>query len=1359
MQAYADLNLTLGLDLSDPTDPKPFIDDASGVTLGLKAAATDLQFSASAGPFGLFIGNGTNDGTVTFGDPNSSDGYAHLTIGLKDFDGSGIHDLIGTGALGQIAKDFQVAVTGSAVATLPIYAPTESIPLGLNGTNNLVVTIGDLEGALQGKAGSVNIQSPNFSSLGLPNIIQLINNPSVLLNGLDSILGTLQSGLNSQVTSQIFGDVPLIGSHLQDAVQFVQSVRTDVIQQLSNALGNLSGPQALQDELYTLLEPTGLLYSADDSVQATDPMPDDTYPPSATTANPITNAQEFLSLYTDDQNYVELRLHLHQAFSPIPNLPLSFDIGLPGLGLSLNGATPTLNLGWDFNLGLRLDTTNGLSLITNSNPAGAPDDVFKVTFNVGLSNTTLTGQIGFLQLSATTDPRSDHPTDVSGGFGVKVDAANNGDIADPLGGDLIPVTKLLAGLTFTPIYGAQANVNLDLTAGFGQGMDFPTITTVLHVGWGFGNTTDPNAGFPVPDADHPTTPDVEFQDVSLNLGSFISGFVAPIVQQVKTYLDPIAPIVEVLTARLPLISDLTGQTVTLADLAGLFGYSQVTTFTDAFQAIYSLVNSLPTDGGNINIDFGTLNFSNTAGLTNPFGSTPESLPSDEQSADVGSVLSKAGASQEDASFAHSVTHTADFKLNFPLLSSQAPQILFGLLTGKTEDLFQFDMTTLQLGFNYRAVFPILWPLSATLDGSVSATLHFSFGYDTKGVQEAIQDKNDGPAKIATDLLDGFYIDTNPANGPQISITGGIAAGVALSLEAATAGVEGGIFATINAALLDVSPDHKLRFGDIYQLIHQADGSINPLGIFDISGQLAFRLYAYVSLEFPPITFSQDIIPPVTLLSFDYVANGTPVLATQTTNSIGQTILTLNMGPNAGNRKFGDTSDDNESFKVIPIQGDTNAGDVDVEELDGNGNVINGPTGKPLIQPYYGNSEIVANGGQGNNRIELDGINTPASIIAGTGNSAIIINGGTGEDTLSGGPGNDSITADGNNDIIAGGTGNTTITASGNNDTVSTGPGGGTITASGNNDSIIGGSGTDIINATGNNDTITGGAGANTINASGSADTLAESGFSTYTLTPGYLTYGPGNADYQTTPITNIVLTGGAAPTTFNLSGWTTSGTGVSLGAGSGGATVVLNNSQLPAQDSVHYTLSNSALVESIPATGQNTTFRLSGITHVVLDGGHGNDLFDVNGYTGTVTLSGGGGNDTFTVESTPATLPNVTASAAQGSASSLTVTLSNPPAGQPAPTNTNLISSLNIANVTLDDTGNLASTWTVRGEWRLGQRACDPRGPGRSPDGAQLRVRDEHRAGLRSLGTNGAQRRHRFERQRHSRWHRRWPAN
>src|SRR5262249_31464329 len=81
--------------------------------------------------------------------------------------------------------------------------------------------------------------------------------------------------------------------------------------------------------------------------------------------------------------------------------------------------------------------------------------------------------------------------------------------------------------------------------------------------------------------------------------------VRPILKDVQVVTEPLAPIIKILTQPIPVISDLSGHPTTLLDLAQQFGGKKFNRgMIDAIIAVINVVNSIPTDGSTIAINFG-----------------------------------------------------------------------------------------------------------------------------------------------------------------------------------------------------------------------------------------------------------------------------------------------------------------------------------------------------------------------------------------------------------------------------------------------------------------------------------------------------------------------------------------------------------------------------------------------------------------------------------------------------------------------------------------------------------------------------------------------------------------------------------
>ena len=94
-------------------------------------------------------------------------------------------------------------------ANLPVFFPTETLPLGsTDDTNNdtypdneLVVLIPSLTNVFNGTSHSVTIITPDIGSLfGNLDVIAIIRNPAILIDGFDLVLETIQDAIRLRGT-------------------------------------------------------------------------------------------------------------------------------------------------------------------------------------------------------------------------------------------------------------------------------------------------------------------------------------------------------------------------------------------------------------------------------------------------------------------------------------------------------------------------------------------------------------------------------------------------------------------------------------------------------------------------------------------------------------------------------------------------------------------------------------------------------------------------------------------------------------------------------------------------------------------------------------------------------------------------------------------------------------------------------------------------------------------------------------------------------------------------------------------------------------------------------------------------------
>ncbi|GAI92495.1 unnamed protein product, partial [marine sediment metagenome] len=226
---------------------------------------------------------------------------------------------------------------------------------------------------------------------------------------------------------------------------------------------------------------------------------------------------------------------------------------------------------------------------------------------------------------------------------------------------------------------------------------------------------------------------VEFQDITLDLGSFVSDVIGPIVGQIQEITEPIQPIIDVLTYPIPVISDL-GPDLTLLDIAGYLGGVDPR-LLHAIADVITLINSIPNPdtAETLLLNFGDMTIYKA--VYNEFGDIISedsftefdlSDPNSDPEAMLDTVMDNADkliSMAEEVFGDNWFTNTLDdmvgtaadimdsmqskgaggSKFAFPIFED--PAQVFGLLMGKPAVLVTYDMPPLTFEFEYTQFFP------------------------------------------------------------------------------------------------------------------------------------------------------------------------------------------------------------------------------------------------------------------------------------------------------------------------------------------------------------------------------------------------------------------------------------------------------------------------------------------------------------------------------------------------------------------------------------------------------------------------------------------------------------------------------
>lgn len=173
---------------------------------------------------------------------------------------------------------------------------------------------------------------------------------------------------------------------------------------------------------------------------------------------------------------------------------LPTDIGLPWLGLELDESSAGVDLDYDFNFGFDIDPNGNFSFDTS------PKEDVSISLTPSLPEAK--AKLGFLQVTAATTEES--------GINFALDFKDDDDKL---------TTSEFDSLQLVP--SGNANLGLDIETGINDFdndllASLPKLSTEFGLDWDF--TADGGV------------PQVEFGDVSLDLGSFFAEFAAPILK-------------------------------------------------------------------------------------------------------------------------------------------------------------------------------------------------------------------------------------------------------------------------------------------------------------------------------------------------------------------------------------------------------------------------------------------------------------------------------------------------------------------------------------------------------------------------------------------------------------------------------------------------------------------------------------------------------------------------------------------------------------------------------------------------------------------------------------------------------------
>ncbi len=979
--------------------------------------------------------------------------------------------------------------------------------------------------------------------------------PLLVQDGLYSFLGAVSDGLDGEV----FGiRMPLVGDALAGGANFFNDLQVELDTAFVDLSGDppLPGNEHIRKAVFNAWKTEmGLLVLTDlngDSQLTWEDVP------VVETADAVAFS---VQLHADVFNY-------SSAFD------FQFDSGFGILDLSLEGNV-------DFKVGFTFDLTFGvLKQVVDStevqtfyvNTAGA--DELTIDLHASIPDMQAEGRFGFLSVVATDEdadgdvsnntgeadangdglPDSDldgdglQPSALGAAFRVDlVDVGGNDGLLTQDEIDGIGATYPLAEVVNARVTGnltryidgyhavapeCLADINLNLDIGWGEldelssgststgSMSLPHLSAEFRLAWFMSDRVtetlhirDPLDMIPV----------VEFNNITLSLGEFISNFARPMLVATQIVGAPTKPLRDFLNAPIPILSDLANQDITLIELAGLVPkYGELITALNNIQRAVDNANAFT---GDISFNFGSFQLAGDLREYNKLEEAGENIVSNLSGL---TGIDLVGLTEDQFGWLTNQGGYTVGGLSFPILTDTNEVVQ--LLLGGDARLFELNLPELSIDFGGGMGVPIFPPfLNVGLSWDFSFGLRFGFGFDTYGLKLF----GESGGADYTQILKGFYInDFVMPDGTDLpeaylsaSLTGRGFAGISGLIEA---GVKGGLAGNISVNLHDNDGDGRVRFDELQRQL--ATG--NPFCMFDAQGSLDgfFAAYVWVGLDLGlfEITLYEDswTIVSGTILEFNWVCtqgDTPPVLA-----EVDGSTLNLNMGPRAANRLYGCTEDRNEYFTVsqrnvegvdklvvsaLGYEQEFDAAGIDLiraEGGDGNdtirivetpGNELSaevllygdfatpdgsGPAGEHGDDKLYaGIAGGTMYGGPGDDRLRgNDGVDR---LYGGSGDDQLT--GKDGNDEIYGGDGDDFIKGEQGDDLLDGGAGNDRLYGYTGNDVLTGGPGNDTLRGHSGNDQLDGGDGDDRLFGESGDDTLLGGAGLDELDGGKGADTI------------------------------------------------------------------------------------------------------------------------------------------------------------------------------------------------------------------------------------------------------------------------------
>ncbi|MBP1853588.1 beta strand repeat-containing protein, partial [Rhizobium halophytocola] len=1023
----------------DAGAPRIFLDtEKTGLELSFTAGAEDLNLELALGPITI----GVSDGVAIINAGDGSGDAAHISLTIADIDGDdhdGQFDLSALAKLGgtsghSVSDLFIVDIQIGIEIDLPfsdnfgLFDPSENglhwmtTLLGMvDGANFADFSLSNIRGTFEGALvdlfmdGKIDISGFEFSLPDLNeyfsnlNIFDLLNNPTLILEGLDTIFSQIQSLLDNYLGGI---DLPLIGDAIGDGVTMFEQFRYYVIdaalEYAQTPLEDGSKPTTVDLLTHFVNDTLNSVFGTDD----------------------VTYMQAYLN--TDggtSDSYIYAVLNFSQVlFSEM--IDIDFDLGIPGFNLEMEeGSQVLMQIAYTVNIGFGYDK-NGFFLL---NDTDAPELALEFLVDAGsfAGSMSILNILGLSAAAVTTDEdgnliAGDGTAYVSASLEADLFGTQGLTIASPdaqVPGvetpgtayrDFSGIVSLDAEgheLTFeNMIYFSQLNFNNLAALSFHAEFDIQIAFEA--------NIFDPNTAEPIKiggvqiipslateflfhgsynGGDAAVTIDkLEFSKVRVDASAIYDAFLAPILDPIMEFIEPLASafdflgdfpfdlLVDVLSKFCPILGIIDSVAQTLNDIADFItaiektgGWLEIGTydFTHAAQDAQ--------EEGSTKLDTHDVKFTATPGKTNALLTTG-----------AGTAPGTTPVAKNPTGFFGDISKGFSVEINLITDPMNVLKMLLGDLSNVQIVTVNYTLFDMHMHFDLAetiietlhmpgwAAKIINSAFKFTLDFDMEA--RFSVVYTLEGVVNFVETHD------AERLLDGINIDTD-----LLYVNIHIAAG--LNFTIAGLDVSGGV--TIDLNFNDPNGNGLLSFPELLEIIGavgDADNFWDALGyIFEGTFEVDFHLGIWVGIDlgFFSLKWHADII------SFDLNYHfGGKDLPPHMSNDFGRGgTAILNVGANVA-ASFSKITEDGNDHIVVRQDGSKIA--IDMSQ-----------GGAPVTGEINSNAgAIIIPAGEGNNVVDLSQMSGTTTITyTGSGKDQITLP-DTGTHVVFAGGGDDTITA-------------------------------------------------------------------------------------------------------------------------------------------------------------------------------------------------------------------------------------------------------------------------------------------------------------------------------------------------------------